>query len=108
MTKRPTFEELERMNVQDLTQLIEDAIRAKASAEQKARRELLSQMRELAQKNGMTLEDVLGNGPSGKAKLAAKYVDPKNPDRTWVGRGRQPAWVRRHIEDGGKLEDLKI
>lgn len=55
----------------------------------------------------------LGIGLSaGKAKSSAreaKYACPQNPAQTWAGgKGKRPHWVRQHLEQGGKLEDLLI
>ncbi|MDE2624474.1 MAG: H-NS histone family protein [Betaproteobacteria bacterium] len=49
---------------------------------------------------------------AGKSKSAvreAKYANLLNPAQTWVGgKGKRPHWVRQHLEQGGKLEDLLI
>lgn len=36
------------------------------------------------------------------------YRNPEDASKTWTGRGRQPGWVEKHQEGGGKLEDLRI
>ena len=38
----------------------------------------------------------------------AKYKHPGNPAKTWSGRGRQPAWVKEHLESGKDLDELLI
>jgi DNA-binding protein H-NS len=37
-----------------------------------------------------------------------KYQNPKSPHETWAGRGKQPRWVKLHLEAGKKLNDLLI
>ncbi|MGV7217082.1 H-NS histone family protein [Bradyrhizobium sp. UFLA05-112] len=37
-----------------------------------------------------------------------KYQNPKNPDETWSGRGKQPRWLRAQLRAGKKLDDLLI
>ena len=37
-----------------------------------------------------------------------KYRNPKNPDETWSGRGKQPRWLRAQLRAGKKLDDLLI
>jgi len=37
-----------------------------------------------------------------------KYQHPDNPDKTWVGVGNKPQWVREHLNAGGSLDDLLI
>lgn len=41
-------------------------------------------------------------------KAPALYQNPNDASQTWSGRGRQPGWVVKHQEGGGKLEDVKI
>lgn len=63
-----------------------------------------------AQRYGIDLSK-LGSGRSASRRAQkgpAKYADPTNPVRTWTGTGRQPAWVRKHIDAGGTLDDLLI
>lgn len=47
-------------------------------------------------------------GPTSSVKGQAIYRSPDDSSKTWTGRGRQPGWVEKHLEAGGKLEDLKI
>jgi len=37
-----------------------------------------------------------------------KYQNPKNPDETWSGRGKQPRWVKVQLRAGKKLDDMLI
>lgn len=39
-----------------------------------------------------------------------KYYNPENPDQTWSGRGKRPAWVVDYLATNldGKLDDLLI
>lgn len=46
--------------------------------------------------------------PSGGEKPLAKYRNPANSVETWSGRGRQPPWVKAHLEAGGSKDDLLI
>lgn len=39
-----------------------------------------------------------------KSNAAPKYRSAKG--ETWSGRGQRPAWVKNHIDQGGKLTDL--
>ncbi|UWQ21669.1 H-NS histone family protein [Jannaschia sp. W003] len=91
---------------------------AKAQAEYDGRRlkELRAEIDAMLAKEGYSLDDLTGgNGGQaqrkaggGRAKSPAKYRHPENPSITWSGRGRQPAWYKSHLEDGGKPEDLAI
>jgi DNA-binding protein H-NS len=41
-------------------------------------------------------------------KVLQKYRNPKNPDETWSGRGRQPRWVATQLRSGKKLDQFLI
>ena len=43
-----------------------------------------------------------------RGKVAPKYRNPTDPGITWTGRGRQPIWVREHLENGGVIESIAI
>jgi len=48
---------------------------------------------------------------TGKRKLGPvppKYRNPKKPEETWSGRGRQPRWLAQQIAHGKSLEAFLI
>jgi DNA-binding protein H-NS len=82
-------------------------LRQQVEAEQKKRetrqkREAKKQIVELAAQHGIDLA-TLAAQPSD----SAKYRDPDNQFNTWSGRGRKPEWVRKALEKGIKLDELK-
>lgn len=85
---------------------------AKREREERAR--TLSDIRQLAETRGFSLNEVLGDVVGTKKsktagrKVDAKYRHPENPDLSWTGRGRQPRWISELIAQGKKLEDLLI
>lgn len=63
----------------------------------------------------LELSGVLGQKPkkskagsSSGVKGQPLYRNPDDASKTWTGRGRQPGWVVKFEEGGGKLEDLRI
>lgn len=46
--------------------------------------------------------------PRKVTKIPAKYRHPTDPELTWSGRGRKPAWVQQWIESGKSIDDLLI
>ncbi|MGR3749561.1 H-NS histone family protein [Paracoccus sp. (in: a-proteobacteria)] len=48
----------------------------------------------------------------GTGRTANKTSEPqfRNPEtgEEWVGRGKQPHWIKAHIENGGDKEDFRI
>lgn len=41
-------------------------------------------------------------------KVLPKYRNPRNPEETWAGRGKQPRWLVAQLRTGRKLEDFRI
>lgn len=75
-----------------------------------AKSNLLSEFREKAESLGLDFEELFpstGKKRSG-TKSIAKYANPEKPSETWTGTGRKPKWVQQQLENGRKLEDLRI
>jgi len=82
-------------------------------------KELFLQMRDLAARHGMSVEDVIaggarrrrlrGTGPAvAKSKSPPKYRNPDDPEKTWSGKGRKPGWIVAGLAKGKNLEDFAI
>lgn len=89
---------------------VEKAIKERQSEEMKKARD---QIQAIAQGLGISVQDLLaGSGQKSKggsgSKVEPQYQNPADPSQVWTGRGRQPQWVVNTIENGGKLEDLRI
>ena len=66
-------------------------------------------MKELAASLGMTVDEILGYGTTGKSrKSPPKYQHPDHPDQTWTGKGRQPEWFKDLVNQGRAIEELEI
>lgn len=86
--------------------------------QQARRKEILSQIRELAAEIGETPESLFGgktaktrgtgSSRSGRGKLPPKYRHPEDDSVTWSGRGRQPKWIAAWLADGNDLSELAI
>ena len=66
---------------------------------------------EAAKKHGYSLSDILGEGgrkSSKKPAAAPKYRNPDDPDQTWSGRGRQPAWFKDAVGKGRSAESMAV
>lgn len=104
--------DLDNMSREELLALRKNVEKALNDYEERQRRKALAAAEQVARSFGLKLTDLVGNGKgrAGGAKGAAsgtvKYVNPENPDETWSGRGRRPAWVRAALEAGRSLEDL--
>jgi DNA-binding protein H-NS len=41
-------------------------------------------------------------------KVRPKYQNPKNPNETWSGRGKQPRWLASQLGSGKRLDQFLI
>ena len=102
--------EMSTADLQVLARDVQSAIKKAAETERKA---ALAAARMAAKEHGFDLDELVGGGPIGKAKAAGaknppKFRNPDNPDQTWSGRGRRPAWVNEAEAAGKSLEDMAI
>ncbi|MCH2221933.1 MAG: H-NS histone family protein [Aquabacterium sp.] len=87
-----------------------------AEARRAERAGVISQIKSLMAEHGLSLADLSGKTPNGKApkasanagrKVAPKYRNPATGE-TWTGRGLQPNWVKAAVASGKKLEEFAI
>jgi DNA-binding protein H-NS len=98
--------ELERMNVDDLSDLylrILDVLDRKLESE---KQRLQDQLDELGRKFGGSPNDLPQRRPY--PKVEPKFRNPGNPSETWSGRGKTPRWVVELLSARAVLEDLGI
>jgi len=85
------------------------AMAEKARLEEKAK--AVAEIRALMAEKGVTLQDLTGNGRSGRASKKdpanAKYRGP-NGELWSGGRGRKPQWVQDALAAGKTLEEFAI
>lgn len=99
--------ELSHYNLHELEQLLA-AVSHEIQSRQKAERaKLREQVLALMRQHQLTAEEVLDT-PRPRKVAAFKFVHPEHPEIQWTGRGRQPRWVREHLEAGHTLEQLAI
>lgn len=101
---------LDKMSMDELKALKADVETAIAGYEKKRREDALREMEEVAKKHGLSVSELIGGTgrKTAKAKSPAKYRNPENPDQTWSGRGRQPAWFKSALESGKSPDDMAI
>lgn len=121
--------ELNKMTLTDLRRTLK---RVEAEIERRtnsAKKDVLRQVQKLAQKAGLSMDELIGTKPSAPAaprkagrKTAAprkaagarksvgvaKYRNPANAEQTWTGKGRKPAWVQEWLAANKPLADLEI
>lgn len=108
MAKNATID-LSKLNASELQALKQRIDRELEGRKQKDKEEALQQIRQIAAKAGYALEDLVG-GRKGRRRSPApvKYRDPKDPSRTWAGRGRKPRWLEQALAEGRPLKDFEV
>ncbi len=101
---------LEKFSLDELKKLRTDVEKSIKSFETRQRKEARKALEKVAKEFGFSLDDVLEGKAATKrgSKSAPQFRNPKNPDETWSGRGRQPAWFKEAIASGKSKDDLKI
>lgn len=104
--------DLSKLDLDELKQLraeVDDAIK---DFEGRRKREALAAAEAIAREMGFTLKELVGDAPKSKERKgtaqAPKYRHPENPQVTWTGRGRQPAWIKDGVEAGKSLDEFLI
>jgi DNA-binding protein H-NS len=73
------------------------------------RREALLALEEKARELGFNFAELTGAAKQRKRSPAvAKFVNPKNADETWSGRGRKPLWFVAALNAGISPDDMSI
>lgn len=104
--------DLEKLSIEELTQLQKDVADAIREHERKKKREAIEELEAKARELGFaSLSDVVGDQnvkKRGRRKVAPKYRHPENKSLEWSGRGRTPHWFRDALESGISKEDMRI
>jgi len=100
---------LDKMSLEELKALQKDVTKAMASFEKRQIAEARKAVEALAKEHGVSLDQIVGKGRKAKkAKAPAKFKNPKNPEETWSGRGRQPEWFKKAMKGGASKDSLAI
>lgn len=101
--------DLNTLSLAELKQLEKNVAKAIASFEDRRKAEARAAAEAVAKEHGFALGDLVDATSSRKrAPSAAKYRHPENPEITWSGRGRKPAWIVEGLDAGKSLEDFAI
>lgn len=104
--------DLNEFSLPELKELSKEVDKEIQQRQVEEKKRVSTQMKELAASVGMTVEEILGLEMAKKTKTKprapAKYRNPENPEQTWSGRGKKPAWIREALEQGRSLEEFEI
>jgi len=110
-------EQLEQLDLDGLKRVEKALEQERKRREKEARKQAQQEIREVAQRYGLGIDDLLAHvdtakGSKGKrksqGKIPPKFRHPDDSSKTWTGRGRKPKWVQAWEEAGGDIETLRI
>ncbi|MGR3413315.1 H-NS histone family protein [Pseudooceanicola nanhaiensis] len=99
--------DLKHLNKAQLHQLQKDVMKQIREFDDKVRQEAKAKLERAAAEMGFTLGELTG-AKTTKRVYPARYAHPENPALTWSGKGRQPSWIKEHLEAGKSLDELLI
>ena len=101
--------DLSKLSMDELKTLRKSVDKEIKDFKNRARSAALKDLQAVAKKHGLSVEDILGKkGKGRKAAAPAKYRNPGDPNQTWSGRGRQPAWFKEAVGKGKSTKSLEI
>ncbi len=99
-----TFQELLQLKIELEVELKKREQEEKAAARKK--------ILEIARTFNFDLDELFSapkvTGGAPRRMVEPKYFNPKDPEQTWTGRGRQPVWVQEFVANGGTTDQLLI
>ena len=101
--------DLDKMSYAELSAMERRIARLKAEKHDAERAAVRKKVTDFAKQHGFDIRELIGERGKGKNGVAAKYLDPGNPNNTWTGRGRMPRWMATATKGGkAKKEDFLI
>jgi DNA-binding protein H-NS len=105
--------DLNSMSRKDLMKLRADVDKALAGVAERERRAALDAAERAVAEHGFSLSELTGMSPprgkgGRKSKGPAKYRNPADPEQTWSGKGRRPAWINEAEAAGRDIADFLI
>ncbi|WP_120632604.1 H-NS family nucleoid-associated regulatory protein [Ruegeria sp. EL01] len=99
---------LDKMTSAELRKIQVDVDAALAERQKQDRIDAKTAAEAAAAEYGFSLDELLTVQKPAKTKAAPKYKNPENPEQTWSGRGRKPAWLADALTAGADMADLEI
>jgi len=100
--------DLSKLSLEQLNELVPTAQQRIEELQEKQRRKAFAKMEAAAAEVGMTPKELIKHvAKLERQEKKPKYQNPDNPDESWSGRGRKPAWVEAWLESGKDLKELE-
>ncbi|MFA6164316.1 MAG: H-NS histone family protein [Methylobacter sp.] len=102
--------EYQNLSEKELQAVIENAEKALKNKLDNKRKAVLAQIRELAASIDVHVEIHETDKKSVRkgVKVAVKYRDPKDHEKTWTGRGVTPKWMRELLDAGHDRSEFEV
>lgn len=103
--------DLQSSSADELQTLISNAKKALESIKFNKRKEVITQIKELAASIDMVADLSEIDKKSVRkttTKVAIKYRNPDNAENTWTGRGVMPKWLRALLEAGRDRSEFEV
>ncbi|MGR9086943.1 MAG: H-NS histone family protein [Gammaproteobacteria bacterium] len=100
----------QNLSENELQAMIESAEKALKLKQASKRKEVIAQIKELAASIDLNIEILENEKKSVRkgVKVPIKYRHPKDPEKTWTGRGVTPKWMRALIDAGHKPSEFEV
>jgi len=100
----------QNLSENELQAVIENAEKALKNKLANRRKEVITQIKELAASIDVTVEIVENEkrSPRKGVKVPIKYRHPEDPDKIWTGRGVMPKWLRELIDNGRSRSEFEV
>jgi DNA-binding protein H-NS len=87
--------------------LLHEKIAARLEAKLSAEKEMLEKRLNLLS-NAPVEQKVKASKRRPYPPVVPKFRNPDRPSETWAGRGKQPLWLRRHLQSGKQVDEFRI
>ena len=101
-----TSTDLDKLDIEQLSDLLANAQAEMAAREKHNRKELRTELERRVAAEGYQLADIFpelraASSAPGRRKRPPRYRDPQSPDHSWSGVGRTPKWVQAIVDERG-------
>lgn len=102
--------EYQNLSESELQAVIENAEKALKNKQANKRKEVITQIKELAASIDVVVDIHDTEKKAGRkgAKVAIKYRHPEDYNQTWTGRGVAPKWMQELLRAGHKRSEFEV
>jgi DNA-binding protein H-NS len=100
----------QKLSENELQAVIESAEKALKLKQANKRKEVITQIKELAASIDLTVEIIENEKKSIRkgVKVPIKYRHPEDHEKTWTGRGVTPKWMRDLLTAGRNRSEFEV